>query len=66
MFIFASNQTTMELKYATKEELLPLVDTLVEFETFSGTKTGVLTEEDKKLWLPFCGKVNALTVRVKL
>lgn len=56
----------MELKYATKEELLPLVNTLVEFETFSGTKTGVLTEEDKKLWLPFCGKVNALTVRVKL
>jgi hypothetical protein len=54
------------MQYYSFEELKKLVGKNLEFETFFGhTKKGVLEIEGKKLWLPFCGGVDATTVKIK-
>ena len=56
-----------DFQYRTREELLPIVGSVLEFETWSNmSKQGELVMLDNKLWLPFCGYVNALTVRIKI
>lgn len=55
------------MEYHTFNALVTFVGVELEFETFLGhTKRGVLELDGNKLWLPFCGGVNATTVRVKL
>jgi hypothetical protein len=59
-----------EFKYYEKDELLPYVGKEVQYQPWSQIPTdvrvGVLEQDKKGLWLPFCGGVSAMTVKIKL
>ena len=52
------------MRYLTEKELELLVGVELLFESVTGLKKGVLVKEGKKFWLPSCGQVNALTVKI--
>ena len=49
--------------YEKFEDLKDYIGCLCEFDGF-GKTTGILYESGGKLWLPFCGGVNAETVKI--
>jgi len=53
--------------YYTESELEQFVGKILKYEVLgSGTITGRLVKENGKYWLPFCGGVNATTVKIIL
>ena len=54
------------MRYLKRSELKKMVGQELEFEGFHSNKKGVLVFSDNKYWLPFCGLVNAETVRINL
>lgn len=57
-----------DFKYYSYDELLPYVNSELEFLTVTGVKRGLLYKEKDKnfLWLPYLGGVKATSVPVKL
>jgi len=54
----------MDTKYFTREELSNLIGTELEFVGFGAILSGILTYDNNKYWLPFCGHVNAETILI--
>lgn len=51
--------------YYTELELEQYVGKILKYEVFGGgLVTGRLTKENGKYWLPFCGGVNATSVKI--
>jgi hypothetical protein len=51
--------------YYTEIELEQHVGRILKYETFNNHyETGRLVEHEGKYWLPFCGGVNAKTVKI--
>jgi len=53
------------MRYHSKNECKNLLGEEVVFDAFGHPKVGIITFEDGKYWLPFCGKVNAETIKFK-
>jgi len=49
--------------YEKYEDLKDFIGSIIEFEGFGRTQ-GILFENGGKLWLPFCGGVNAESVLI--
>lgn len=59
-------KSTMEFRYPSRSELENRVGEELCFLGYRSTENGKMSFSDGKYWLPFCGSVNAETVKVLL
>ena len=54
----------LEFRYLKEFELQEIIGMEVCFQTPTLLHTGILKKEGKDYWLPYCGYVNALTIKI--